>query len=189
MPLLPPPVEGSPESWENWLKHDPPVHVRKLGEGLGAQLDSSLGGFAFGKDDKLTLTALSGLERAWVRQRSDQLGIECTMIYKHSMSSRKQNLDMVFSKPKGWVLPFPIKNATEAKAEMDRKRKLRELDEWKEKCDDCGALLDAKNAFFHWGGLGPLCEKCILGDPELEPLKWESWWYIHAPDSDCYESD
>ena len=118
---------------------------------------------------------LTSGERRWIHERATAIRVQSS-----SEGEQTDELkDVRIVKPKAWDLERSLAMGP-PKLLNKKVRKGRYLSEkdkrmakWSTHCDECDDVLNAESAFYHHGGMGPVCERCIDEDPELEGLKWE----------------
>ncbi|KAI9026391.1 hypothetical protein DFJ74DRAFT_766729 [Hyaloraphidium curvatum] len=95
------------------------------------------------------VTKLNAVQRRWVHRRAKELGMLSVAV------GQGQFKDIRVEKPPEW----PV-------AAAKKRQKM-------EACQQALTRAPRVGALYHYSGMGPLCEDCVEGDPELERLKWE----------------
>ncbi|KAJ3078045.1 hypothetical protein HK102_004780 [Quaeritorhiza haematococci] len=126
-----------------WLAALPPCETTKQ-KILDDRLFQAL---AVHRRSELTLEKLSRDARRWVKNRLAHLNFKC-------------RIDLVVTKPSGWDLTKQLSQVAVPGVAYF-------------KCHLCSRKLLSNEALWHCGGMGPLCQECVINDKELFQLKWE----------------
>jgi len=142
-------------------------------------LDDTIVDFVVSENREGLLPALAPRLRWWVHTRATSLGLQSA---SGLALAREREKAMTLTKPAGWYFDG------ERKAEHmqvhvknpQKKAKRARMEAWRTGCEECGTELDAYHAWYHWNGLGPMCQACVESDAELREIKWElkcDFWY------------
>ena len=127
-----------------------------------------------------------GVKRLWIHRRCQQLGLTSV---SHSVGQGTRQKCVEVTKPPTWSIPermnqydFQTEDANKERVYQEEQKRRREaaMSRWSTECDECGEVLSANTAFYHYSGAGPMCEDCIEQDSYLSGYKWEAkadFWY------------
>ncbi|KAJ3079336.1 hypothetical protein HK102_003856 [Quaeritorhiza haematococci] len=126
-----------------WLAALPPCETTKQ-KILDDRLFQAL---AVHQRSELTFEKLSRESRRWVKNRLTHLNFKC-------------RIDLVITKPSGWDLTKQLSQVAVPGVAYF-------------KCHLCSRKLLSKEALWYCGGMGLLCQECVINNEELFALKWE----------------